>query len=120
MKDTTKEEVSRRKCTVLFTVLLTALVLYQSFAVWLFETVQTNPCNISDFSWNLLPWSSKFPYSELVVGSFHLLVIPLLSPLISMLIWNRLVSDVFRIRTITYAEAYTAFLGITLITGLFN
>jgi hypothetical protein len=119
MEEPKEENISKRKCTTLFNILLTPLVLYQGFAVWLFENVDKTTSNISDLPWSHLPWNNIFPNSELVFGFFNIFVIIFLSPLIIMLIWNRLVAIYFQIKNITYAEAYTAFLGITFLTGLF-
>ena len=102
----------KKKCTFLFNVVLTLLVLYASFSSWLFCPVNNKGLNISDFPW------SDFPYGHhlhLVVSLCIFFISLFVSSLIIMLIWNRLIANLFPIRRITYAEAYTAFLGLSFI-----
>ncbi|MBN1598931.1 MAG: hypothetical protein JW894_11615, partial [Bacteroidales bacterium] len=56
-----------------------------------------------------------FRYTELVVGLFIFLTMFFLIPFTIQIIWNRLICNIFRIREITYAEAYTMYLLIGLI-----
>jgi hypothetical protein len=105
----------KKKCTFLFNLVLTPLVLYLSFSTWLFKPAVDNRANISNFGWASLPWHYMFGYTELVVGLLIILTMFFLIPFTIQIIWNRLISNIFNIREITYAEAYTMYLLIGLI-----
>lgn len=106
----------KKKCTLLFNVVLTLLWLY--YAITSYEYIwryKNEPPKHSDFPWQSLPWSNNFHYSEQVFAICNIFILLFLGPWIIKLIWNRLIANLFPIRCITYAEAYTAFIFLTAI-----
>lgn len=112
--------IPKQGCTIGLNLILTLLVFYQSFSIWLFQEGQHRRCNISTMPWSYLPWSYIFPYTEVVFGVFSILVILFISPVIILIVWNRLVANVFSVQKISYVEAYAAFQGLTFISGLLS
>jgi len=113
-------ESPKRKCTFLFNVVLTLLCFYCVFTSWLSDDVKINKLkNHSDLPWESLPWSNNFHYSEQVFIICNTFIFIFLCPLIIKLGWNRLIANLFPIRYITYAEAYTILLTFTTIKAVF-
>lgn len=119
----TKEELdetvpAKRKCTFLFNVILTLLCIFHGLATWLFADVNNKISNFSDLPWERLPWDSKYLQLSFII--LNLFILLSLGSLIIMLIWNRLIANLFKIRTITYAEAYTALSGLMFLADFYS